>query len=530
MSKPVSKRAYWCDICHVPLLGKNCFSCGNHGRDLCTSTLTPVFRPEIQYLKKHIESGFHSLLKEGEVWVSPGNYSYYCQGMVIFKLSATTDKVINSEQAAKFKPLRRSKKKWLATLKQANRKYIEDLQYEAENFIRQTIAAYKGKTILVSFSGGKDSTVTSHLVMNGLGRSDILHVFADTTIEFPDTYKYIKEFQQEHPLTPFVQSSSKLNFFETAETIGPPSRILRWCCTTHKTNPLAKLIDSMSPDQGVLTFDGVRRAESTRRSNYPRISNKHKISRELLARPILHWSDLQVWLYILFHDLSFNQAYKKGFRRVGCLYCPFNSEWSQTMIQNYYPRQWRKWKNFLSVQAERMGHPNPKNFINQGWRVRAGGRGLDHYKSTIESIPCKLSDNATMYQLLSGDIHLVRHFLRPLGPQTIVSNDEFSQTFLIHDRKSKEILASVEIGFVDQAIRITYIIKKYRRLFQQRIEKQLKKLQSCIFCGACGAKCKLKALHSDGEYIVDEKKCVSCLSCVSHKCPVVKSLHYNGFK
>lgn len=530
MSKRVGKRAYWCDSCQVPLLGKQCCSCGKKGRDLCAATLMPVFRPEIQYLKKQIDSEVQSLLKEGEIWVSPGNYCYYCQGVVIFKLSATSDQITFFEQAAKLKPLGRSKKKWLSALQQANRKYIENLQYEAEDFIRQAVAAYKGKTTLVSFSGGKDSTVASHLVMNGLGRSDILHVFADTTIEFPDTYTYIKKFQLQHPLTPFIQSSSKLDFFETAETIGPPSRILRWCCTTHKTNPLAKLIDSMSPDHGVLTFDGVRRAESTRRSNYPRLSNKHKISREVLARPILHWSDLQVWLYILFHDLSFNQAYKKGFRRVGCLYCPFNSEWSQEMIKDRYPKQGKKWQSFLSKQAERMEHPNPSLFVDWGWRTRAGGRGLDHYKSSIESIPCKLSDNAIMYQLLSGDIHLVRHFLRPFGPQSRVNNDEFAETFLIHDRKSHEILASVEVGFVDQAIRINYIIKKYRRLFQQRIEKQLKKLQGCIFCGACGAKCKLKALSSDGEYVVDEKKCISCLSCVSHKCPVVKSLHYNGLK
>ena len=193
MSKPVGQRAFWCDTCHVPLLGNRCSGCGNKGRDLCAATLMPVFRPEIQYLKKHVDREIHPLLKEGEIWVSPGNYAYYCQGIRIFKLSATSDQVTSFEQAASIKPLGRSKKKWLTALQQSNQKYIEDQQYEAETFVRKTVAAYKGKTLLVSFSGGKDSTVTSHLVMNGLGRSDILHVFADTTIEFPDTYKYIKE-------------------------------------------------------------------------------------------------------------------------------------------------------------------------------------------------------------------------------------------------------------------------------------------------------------------------------------------------
>ncbi len=530
MSKRVGKRAYWCESCHVPLLKRQCLACGSKGRDLCAAALVPVFRPEIHYIKKQIPADLQSLLKEGEIWVSTGTYTYYCQGKPVFKLSATNDGVVAHEQAHQISPLTRTRKKWRATMLQANKNYIDDLQYEAEDFVRKTVENYNGKTILVSFSGGKDSTVVSHLVMNGLGRSDILHIFADTTIEFPDTYTYLDDFQQQHPLTPFIQSRSKLDFFQTAEAIGPPSRILRWCCTTHKTNPLAKLIDSMSPDHGVLTFDGVRKAESSRRANYPRLSNKHKIAREVLARPILEWSDLQVWLYMLTHALPFNQAYKKGFRRVGCLYCPYNSEWSQDMIKDRYPRQGNKWHSFLSAQAERMQHPNPKNFIDQGWRVRAGGRGLDHYKSSIESMPCKLADNAVMYQLLSGDIRLVRHFLRPFGPQSMVSSDEFSETFLIHDHKSQEILASVEVGYVDQAIRINYLIKKYQRLFQQRVEKQLKKLQGCIFCGACAAKCKLRALESDGSFMVDETKCISCLSCVSHKCPIIKALHYKGLK
>ena len=177
-----------------------------------------------------------------------------------------------------------------------------------------------------------------------------------------------------------------------------------------------------------------------------------------------------------------------------------------------------------------MNHPNPDNFIDQGWRARAGGRGLDNYKTTIESTPCILSDNAIMYQLINGNIQLVHHFLRPLGPQSVVNHDEFSQVFLIHDPKSNEILASVEVGFSDQAIRINYLIKKYRRLFQQRIEKQLKKLQVCIFCGACGAKCKVKALNADNTFQIDGSKCKSCLSCLKFKCPVVKSLHYKGSK
>ena len=110
MSKRAGKRAYWCDSCHVPLLDAQCFNCGSQGRDLCAATLVPVFRPEIYYLKNQIDVELHPLLKEGEIWTSPGNYTYYCQGVPIFKLFATNGDAKTIIQARKLKPLNRTRK------------------------------------------------------------------------------------------------------------------------------------------------------------------------------------------------------------------------------------------------------------------------------------------------------------------------------------------------------------------------------------------------------------------------------------
>ncbi len=531
MSSTPNSRAFWCDSCNVPLLGNICHACGSAAREMSTASLVPVFRQEINYLKNRVTPELQSFLYDMEIWVTPSNHTYYGHGEALFRLSGTSAEIHDLKtptHSANYSS--RSKDKALQILRNANRPYIEQMQYEAEEFIRETISEYKRLPVLISFSGGKDSTVVSHLVMNALGRSDILHIFADTTIEFPDTYKYINKFQQEHPLTPFIISRSQLDFFETAKSIGPPSRILRWCCTTHKTNPLSKIINSLSPNKGVLTFDGVRKSESPRRSEYPRISNQHKIAREILARPIINWTDLQVWAYLFFHGLNFNNAYKKGFRRVGCLYCPFNSDWSYEITKECYPKKYEHWQAFLMEQALRMAHPNPENFTDKGWRARAGGRGLDYYKASIESAPCLLSDTALYYQLLSGDIKNVRHFLRPFGPQTWIRKNDYSEAFFIHDYQTNELLASVEVGFQDKAIRINYLLEKNRLLFRQRVEKQIKKIQSCFYCGACGAKCSMKALNISDKYSIDDLKCVSCLKCVSHDCPAVKSLHYKGSK
>jgi len=128
---------------------------------------------------------------------------------------------------------------------------------------------------MVSFSGGKDSTVVSDIVRRALGRSDILHVFGDTTLEDPNTYRYVRDFREQNPLVPFFEARAEHDFHQLVDEIGPPSRVMRWCCTIFKAGPINNLLQSMG-DQKVLTFYGIRRDESTARSRYHRIASNEE--------------------------------------------------------------------------------------------------------------------------------------------------------------------------------------------------------------------------------------------------------------
>jgi phosphoadenosine phosphosulfate reductase len=55
-------------------------------------------------------------------------------------------------------------------------------------FVRE-VAARRGLPVNVSYSGGKDSLATLHVVQKALGKVPIL--FADTGMEFPETYANI---------------------------------------------------------------------------------------------------------------------------------------------------------------------------------------------------------------------------------------------------------------------------------------------------------------------------------------------------
>jgi phosphoadenosine phosphosulfate reductase len=489
-------------------------------------------KARIDYLEDCLQTDLSATLKEMETWVSPSTKVYFVGGKPVLKLTGPgkkgrefSYKLISSGSV---RTSDRSLAEMISVIREANSEYLRYIKYEAECFIKEMAKEYKSRTVFVSFSGGKDSSVVSHLVMNAFGRSDVLHVFADTTIEAPDTYTYIEDFKKVHSLTPVVSCKSSLDFFEVAKDIGTPSRILRWCCTTHKTNPLGKIVAVLNPSAGVLAFDGVRKCESNRRANYLRVSSNHKIGKEVLASPILEWSDIQLWIYILVHGLTLNIAYNKGFRRVGCLYCPFNSTWSELLIRYYYPEEYSLWNSLLYEHAERIKHVDPEIYVNHGWRVRAGGRGLDSYKTVLDSYPCAISEDALNYQLVAGSVQDIEVFLRPFGNQVIIHQDSHSKSFMINDMSTGNILASVELSYEENTARITYLAKKGKLLLRKRIEKQLRKLQSCIKCGACTSKCPAEINPFEGVSGIDYRLCVNCLKCVSFDCPVVDSLKRRG--
>ena len=88
----------------------------------------------------------------------------------------------------------------------ANRKRYDYITQESMEYIRSITKDCDPKEMFVSFSGGKDSTVVSDLVLRALGTQQILHIYGDTTLEFPQSTDYIKRFRKEHPKTPLVTS------------------------------------------------------------------------------------------------------------------------------------------------------------------------------------------------------------------------------------------------------------------------------------------------------------------------------------
>ena len=76
-----------------------------------------------------------------------------------------------------------------------NKRYLTENVYDATQS-RLRLLFEEFENLYVSFSGGKDSTVTADVVTKALSNPSLVHIFGDTTLEFPTTLEYKKRFNK----------------------------------------------------------------------------------------------------------------------------------------------------------------------------------------------------------------------------------------------------------------------------------------------------------------------------------------------
>ena len=400
----MSFTVYWCEKCNIPIFDNICPTCGNDGKYIATD-LRPVF-PEENALVSIILEDDPVRYQAASIWYGSG--VYIVDGKKVRLPITKINKLPNEE-------IKRIKEKYdlfaekidyiffdrvVEKFIQANADRYNYITEEAVHFVQQYKNKYTVEDMMVSFSGGKDSTVTSHIVNKALGTNKVLHVFGDTTLEFPYTLEYKKRFsknEESQGVRVLTAKNREKNFEELCEVVGPPSRVMRWCCTVFKTGAIQKTISSAFKDKNnILSFQGIRHSESISRSKYERESESPKISKQTVASPIIEWIDYDVWLYILTTKIDFNDAYRLGWTRVGCWCCPNNGGWSEFLAKIHMYDQYVHWHEVLVNFAKQIGKPDPVTYINDGgWKARQGGNGLAAAQSSIVSFePCATEERA----------------------------------------------------------------------------------------------------------------------------------------
>jgi phosphoadenosine phosphosulfate reductase len=360
----------------------------------------------------------------------------------------------------------------------------------------------------VAFSGGKDSIVLLDLVKKALPKDAFCVVFGDTGMEFPDTYETVMKMQRqcEADGIAFYIAKSRFEPKESWRLFGPPSQVLRWCCSVHKAAPQTLKLREIFEKNDFIGMDyvGVRAHESLRRSEYEYDSFSKKQRGQHSHNSILEWTSAEVWLYLYANNLEVNVAYKKGNARAGCLFCPMSGGKSDWVRRACYEKEVDEYIALIKdLNGRDAGKKNAldSHITNGGWIARKNGRDLrDNAIRLVET-----RDNGQLIITVTSPLNDWREWMKTLGEFCGDGNG-------YHVRVGgEEINFQVTETFGKNGY--TVAAKEHRDLplFAKLFKQVFRKAAYCVNCGVCEANCRNGCISFDGDLKITG--CIHCQVC-----------------
>jgi len=219
--------------------------------------------------------------------------------------------------------------------------------------IKAAIVQYRADNCYVSFSGGKDSTVLSHLIIS-MGYK-LEHVYSNTRLEYTGCVKFTNEWCKKNDIkltmvTPDVmphevwekygypmfskEIATILERVRTHQTVNEKKlkkvkkflkykdvKISAKCCDYLKKKPILKWQKSSGKKVAIM---GVRAEESrVRRAVWVRKGCIYETKNQVVVHPIIFFTEKDIWDYINRYKIKLADIYYNGIKRNGCYCCGF---------------------------------------------------------------------------------------------------------------------------------------------------------------------------------------------------------------
>ena len=244
-----------------------------------------------------------------------------------------------------------------------NKTRLDNLEKESIEKTIEFINRYPNNEIRISHSGGKDSDVMWHILQKVFEEMEIDNYvidFFNTTNDTAQTYLHVKmDLPREH----LQINNPKKGWYEWLKrdkNYYLPSVMVRNCCSTYKEGQVKKILDK---NKNYIIFLGARKYESAKRSKYDWDLNEAWLKANPNKKlnmpsnwqrflPIVNFTDVDIWLYILRENIKINPMYKLGFNRTGCLLCPYSSDYTDLLIEKHYPLHWDRWCSIVETNYD----------------------------------------------------------------------------------------------------------------------------------------------------------------------------------
>ena len=476
----------------------------------------PVYAPELDVLGFDKYWRYDKQADRPYMWAEANRYYY--RGTLVAKLKGgniyTAPEIIipNGEDGKPIMPEPKGLSLCpvdIGAMVEANREMLEIIEQSTVKKILAIYTKYKSRLdcFHVAFSGGKDSCVLLDLVKKALPKGSFVVVFGDTGMEFPDTYEVVEKTKRQcaKDEIPFYIGKSHLSPKESWELFGPPSRVLRWCCSVHKSTPqILKLREITGKDDYTgLAFVGVRAQESATRAEYEYENYGKKQKGQYSHNSILEWTSAEIWLYLYANAATLNEAYKKGSARVGCICCPMGGGKASFTEQANYPQEAEVFLSRIRSSNARATITAENYVANGGWNARKNGRFLAGNKPGYsESVK-----NGEIMIEVSAPKTDWKEWIKTLGDLSS-DGDDYTIAF-----RGQDYRFSIMLGKKGYEVRLSEKSAKENPLFGKLFRYTFRKAAYCLECKTCQAICKFGCLtFDDGLKIENCRHCFECHS------------------